>query len=329
MATTKISDIIKPQVLASMVPALLTEHMDFLRLGFATPDYNNVKIDQRGVFAEVPFYNELTGNDEVMTDDTSSIPEKISTSKDVGVVCHRIKSWGSRDLAKIVSGDDPMKEASRQLAKYWGYRGQQALINVLNGVFAATGPLGTSATAPHVKDVAVTSGTAVPITATTALDALALLGQYYTDIDGWVMHSKVFIDAQKDNLITYKYTQDPTTLTKELWNQPMFLGKPVVISDDVPVNTGTANYYKYTTYGLAKGALYFGTQKKMNPETDRDILAKEDVLSCDFHFVPHLKLCKWNVSTENPANTDLATATNWSLIATNHKFVKAVAIVTN
>lgn len=329
MATTKISDIIIPEVLGSMVPALLTEHMDFMRLGFATGDYNNVNITEGGSFVNVPFYGELTGDDEVMEDDKSSVPGKISTLKDIGVVCHRIKSWGSRDLAKILSGSDPMKEASRQLAAYWGYRGQQALIKVLNGVFAASGPLGTSATNPHVTDVAVTSGTAVPLTATQAIVTLQLMGQYFKDIDGWVMHSKVFLDCEKEKLVTYKETIGPDDLEKSMWRQPYFLGKPVVISDDVPVDTTTANYYKYTTYGLGKGALYFGTQKKMNPETDRDILAKEDVLSCDFHFVPHLKLVKWGVTTENPTNTQLATYSNWSLIAENHKFVKAIAIVTN
>lgn len=328
MATTKITDIIQPEVLGSMVPALLTEHMDLMRLGFATGDYKNINITEGGSFINVPFYGEITGDDEVMTDDTSSVPGKLSTLKDIGVVCHRIKSWGSRDLAKILSGSDPMKEASRQLAAYWGYRGQRALINVLNGNFAATGPLGTGATYPHITDVAVTSSTPVTLTATQAITTLQLMGQYFKDIDGWVMHSKVFLDCEAEKLITYSETKNPDDLTS-MWRQPSFLGKPVVISDDVPVDTTTSGFYKYTTYGLGKGSLYFGTQKKMNPETDRDILAKEDVLSCDFHFVPHLKLCKWAVTTENPTNAALATATNWSLIAENHQFVKAIAIITN
>lgn len=222
-----------------------------------------------------------------------------------------------------------MKEASRQLAKFWGYRGQQSLINVMNGVFADAGPLGVNAANPHVSDLSVTSGTPVTITAIQALTGLGLLGQYFQDIDGWVMHSKVYLDAEAEKLITYKYTEAPDTLDGSLWKTPRFLGKPVVISDDVPVDTTTAGFYKYTTYGLAKGTLYFGTQKAMNPETDRDILAKEDVLSCDMHFVPHMKLIKWNVTTENPANTDLATAGNWASIATNHKFIKAIALITN
>lgn len=328
MAVTRITDIIVPEVLGKMVPAMLTDHMDLMRLGFATGDYKNSNITDGGSFVNVPFYGELSGDDELMTDDTSSVPGKLSTLKDIGVVCHRIKSWGSRDLAKILSGDDSMTEAGRQLAKYWGYRGQQALINVLSGVFAATGPLGTGATYPHVTDVAVTESTAVKLSATQAIATLQLMGQYFTGIDGWIMHSKVFLDLEAEKLITYSETKNPDDLVS-MWRQPSFLGKPVVISDDVPVDTTTANYFKYTTYGLGKGSLYFGTQKKMNPETDRDVLAKEDVLSCDFHFVPHLKLVKWGVATENPTNAQLATATNWTLIAENHKFVKAIAIITN
>ena len=64
--STKIADIIKPYILGKMVPALLTEHMDFLATGLASKDYDNVSLTSGGNTVEVPYYGELTGDDEVL-----------------------------------------------------------------------------------------------------------------------------------------------------------------------------------------------------------------------------------------------------------------------
>ena len=111
---TKIADIIVPEVLTDMVSAMISPYIDFVKLGIATKDYENVDIREGGHFAEIPFYDQLTGDDEVLTDDTSMTPGKISTRKDIGVVCHRGRAWASRDLAKILSGDDPTQLATER-----------------------------------------------------------------------------------------------------------------------------------------------------------------------------------------------------------------------
>ena len=59
------------------------------------------------------------------------------------------------------------------------------------------------------------------------------------------------------------------------------------------------------------------------------ILAFEDVISTNIHFVPHIKLCKWNTTDTNPTNTQLATATNWASVANDHKFIGLIALQTN
>lgn len=331
MATTKISDIIVPDVMSSMASAEISNFLDFEKTGLLTSDYNNVDIREGGHFAEVPFYTQLSEStgDDVLYDDTSLVPEKISTGKDIGVVCHRGKAWGSRDLAKIVAKgqSDPQKEIARQVGSYWSKRIKAACIAVLNGAFNASGPLGTGATNPHLLDVGVTTGTAVPFSHTYALQAMNLIGDAMNDFDVIIMHSKVYTDIVNAQLVTFSTQFDPKTYDPR--DPGKYLGKQIIVSDSVPVNTGTASYYKYTTYFAKKGCMYLGRQQDLMTETDRDILAFEDVLSTQIHFVPHIKLVKWNVTDTNPTNTALATYSNWASVANDHKFIGLCALVSN
>lgn len=329
MATTKISDIIVPEVLAPMASAQISNYLNFERTGVVTSDYNNVDIRKGGHFAQVPFYNQLDGDDadEIITDTNSLTPQKITTGEDIGVVCHRGKAWGSRDLAAILSGDDPQKEIARQIGDYWGKRLDQTIINVLNGVFATTGPLGTGATNPHCLNVGVTSATKVLFTHTAALQAMNLLGDAMNDFDVIIMHSKVYTDLVSAKLTSWSLGFNPENTMVD--GNDSYLGKKIIVSDKVPVDVSTPSYPIYTTYFAKRGSIYLGRQKDLEVETDRDILGFEDVFSTSIHFVPHVKLVKWNQTITNPTNAQLATASYWTSVANDHKFIGLVALQTN
>lgn len=331
MATTKISDIIVPEVLGPMAAAEISNFLDFEKTGLVTSDYGNVDIREGGHFAEVPFYNQLDQTSEpteVLSDDTSLTPTKISTGKDIGVVCHRGKAWGSRDLAKILSGDDPQKEIARQVAKYYAKDLRSVFINVLNGVFADTsGPLGKDATNPHKLVVGVTANTKVLFTHSAALQAMQLLGDAMTDMNVLIMHSKVYADLATAKLTSFSMGFNPENTKPDATDS--YLGMSIIVSDNVPVDTSTPSYPLYTTYIAKKGCLYLGRQKDLMTESDRDILAQQDILATTIHYVPHVKLVKWNVTDTNPTNAALATATNWLSVANDHKFIPLVALVTN
>jgi hypothetical protein len=324
MATTKIADVVVPEQMASMANAEILKSLDFLKTGLAVKDYNNVDIREHGHFAEVPFYNELTGDDEVITDSASLTPDKITTGKDIGVVCHRGKAWGGRQLAAIVSGDDPMKEISRQVGTYWSKRIRTAIINTLNGVLNGTNGVLKDT---HASRVGVTTGTKVLLSHQTALTAMNLIGDAMDDFEVMVVHSKVFTDMINAQLVSFPYDTDPQRVKIKTWKK--YLECDVIVSDDVPVDAGVPLYKKYTTYFGKKGSIYLGMQRELMSETDRDSLAFEDILATQVHFVPHLKLVKWGVTTQNPTNAQLATGTNWTKVAANDKLIKFVALETN
>lgn len=326
MPETRISDVVVPEVLSDMVTAQISPYMDFLRTGVATKDYGNKDISDGGHFAKVPFYDQLTGTDDVLTDSTSLVPGKITTDTDIGVVCHRGQAWASRDLAKILSGDDPQKEIAKQVAKFWGKRFNAATIAVLNGVFDASA--GTLKDTHRVKDGADSSA-AVIISAGSIIKAASKLGDMMTEFDAIAVHSLVYADMLRAKLVSFPALNDPNTVDLTA-NPGKFLGLDIIVSDTLPVTAGgTAPFNLYTCYLLKKGCMYFGMQKQIMTESDRDILAQKDVLATTAHFVPHLKLVKWNSTDTNPSNTNLALAAKWTNVADDNKFIGAVALIVN
>lgn len=334
---TRISDVVVPEILSEMVQAQVVPYMDFVSLGLASRDYGNKDIREGGHFAEIPFYVDFDDDDEVLTDDESMVPSKITTGKDIGVVCHRGHAWASRDLAHILSGDDPMKEISRLIAKWWGKKSNDHIISVLRGIFdASAGTLKDT----HRLQVGVISSTKVTIASTNVIDAAILsLGDAVGQLSAIVVHAKVYGDMLKEKLIVYPERHDPGTVTMNQSTMMVdktngkvpgqYMGLDIIVSDNVYVNSGTPTYPLYSCYLMKKGAMYYGMQRDIMTETDRDILALQDVVSTNMHFVPHCKLVKWNVTDTNPTNAALYTAGNWSKVAADNKFLGVVELVVN
>jgi|LGVE01.1.fsa_nt_gb hypothetical protein len=324
MPETRVSDVIVPDELSDMVTAQISPHIDFQRLGIATKDYGNKDVSESGHFAKVPFYDQLTGDDEVITDTTSLTPGNISTDTDIGVVCHRGKAWASRDLAKILSGDDPQKEIAKQVAKFWGKKMNNTMIQVLNGIFyPSTGALAST----HYLKTAADDTAAVIITAASIVRAASKLGDEMSEFDAIVVHSLVYAD-----MVTAKMVSHPTVSTPDSVDitagPGRFLGLDIIVSDYCPTS-GSGTYGLYSCYLLKKGCMYLGMQKSVMTESDRDILAQKDVLASTVHYVPHMKLVKWNSTDTNPTNAALATASKWTNIADDNKFIGAVSLVVN
>lgn len=327
MAETRISDVVvDTDVLAKMSSGDLPKYNDFLRTGIATKDYKNADVSEGGHFANIPFYDQLTGASEVITDDTSLVPAKIGTKKDIGVVCHRGKAWASRDLAKILSGDDPVKEIAKQVARFWAKDLSVTLQCVLKAAFRTGGPL---TTAGLLHDVAVITGTAKLLDSDVAIAAMQKRGDEMTDYDAVVMHSKVYSSLVAAELVDFSFQNDAASFDIKKFGK--YLGMEIIVTDGVNVDTTTANYYKYDTYFCKKGALYLGMQKDLMTEKDRDILAQSDILATTCHFVPHLKLMPYNTSSgQNPANSVLELAASWSAhVAVDVKTIGIACVRTN
>lgn len=308
---TKISDVIVPEVFNPYVIQRSMELSALVQSGIIANDAALDALAQSGGrIINMPYWNDLTGEDEVLSDDNPLSPGKITSGKDAAVLIMRGKAWATNDLAKALSGDDPMKAIGDLVAGFWARRRQAALISILAGVF------GSASMAGNVSDISAASGDAAKFTATTFVDATQKLGDAKEVLSGIMMHSAVEAALAKQDLIETIKASDGSDVIK------LYMGKRVIVDDGCPTAAGV-----YSTYVFGAGAIGLGNGNAPVPtETDRDSLAGDDILINRQHFILHprgVKFTDTSVAEESPTNAELATAANWNRVYEN----KAIRIV--
>lgn len=317
MAVTKIADVIVPEIFTPYVIERTAEKSKLLQSGIAVanPKLNEL-VTAGGVTMQMPFWKDLQGDDEVLDDSKPLTPNKIGASKDIAALLLRGNAWGANDLAGALAGDDPMNAIVDLVADYWARKEQKTLLAVLKGIFASADM------SDHILDES-TKGIAGGV----ILDAKQLLGDAADQLQAVAMHSAVYTELQKQNLIEYVSSTGPSGSPIQI---PTYLGYSVVVDDGMPKEGDV-----YTTYLFARGAIGRGegTPVSMVPtETDRDSLAGEDYLINRRAFVLHPFGIKWkgNPTGSTPSNEELAVGTNWErvyesknigLVAVKHKLV--------
>lgn len=302
MAITRIADVIVPQVFNPYVIQRTAELSALSQAGIIS---NNPELDALasagGKLINMPFWNDLSGADEVLSDTGALTPEKITAAQDVAALFMRGKAWSTNDLAKALSGSDPMAAIGDLVADYWARRRQALLFSLLKGVFAS------ASMSDLVLDVSGLAAGANTLAGNTFIDALTLLGDAAGKITAVGMHSGSYASLQKQNLIEFVPTSDGKI------NIPTYMGKRVIVDDGCPVSTGV-----YTTYLFGEGAIGLGNGSAPVPtETDRDSLAGDDILINRQHFVLHPRGVKFNnasVAGSSPTNTECEAAANWTRV---------------
>ena len=304
MAVTKIADVIVPEIFTPYVIEKTAEKSRILTSGIAVANPRlNELVSGGGTTIQMPYWKDLTGADEVLSDQTPLTPGKIGTDKDIAALLLRGKAWGANELAGALAGDDPMAAIADRVADYWARQEQKILVSVLTGAFAA------ASMSNHVLDKSAATG---GIDGNMVLDAKQLLGDSADQLQAIMMHSAVYTELQKQNLIQYTTTSDGKITI------PTYLTYQVIIDDGMPVDT-TGNTPIYTTYLFARGSIGRGegTPVSLTPtETDRDSLAGEDFLINRRALVLHPMGVKWkgNPAGVTPSNAELATGTNWERV---------------
>jgi len=306
MAKTVIEDVIVPEVFNPYVIQRTAELSAFYQSGIIarTPELDRLA-SSGGKLINMPFWEDLTGDDEVLSDSTALTVGKIKAGQDVAALLARGRAWSVNDLAKALSGDDPMAAIGDLVAAYWARRFQAILIKTLDGIF------GHEDTEMDTNQHDITSNPAKKdddvISAKTAVDAIYKLGDNADKLTGFAMHSATVAKLTKDDLIE---TIPPSEGKPAIRT---FLGKPVVVDDSLPVSNGV-----YTTYIFGAGAFGWGEGGAPVPvETARDALAGDDILIHRRHFILHPRGVAFQnkqVSGATPSNTELAKYQNWKRV---------------
>lgn len=300
---TVLTDVIVPEVFSKYVIERSAELSAVYQSGILSPAPEiAAQLASGGEFVNMPFWQDLDGADSVL-DESDIVPAGHSTEEDIAVRIARAKAWERTDLSAELAGSDPFKALADRVAVYWNRRKNIALINALDGAFAAASMAG------NVHDISGETGAAAVISGGTFVDAQQKLGDAKDRLTAVMMHSATEAKLVKDDLIEYDIASDKKTRI------PYFMGKRVIIDDSLPVTTGV-----YTTYLFGEGAIGYGEIAPLKAvEVDRDALTKggTDILITRTHFVMHPRGVKWGVTTKRPTNAQLATGTNWTRVYEN------------
>lgn len=321
MATLR-SDLIIPEIFTPYVIEQTTQRDAFLASGVVQP-MAELNATEGGDYINVPFFKaNLTGDFEVLTDNSSLTPGKITADKQVGVVLHRGRAFESRDLAALAAGADPMAAIGAKVAEYIANQRQKDLIKCLEGVFGGL----TSNTGAAFIDLSFDKSGMTALGPRQCAKARALLGDQGDKLTAVAMHSAIYYDLVERKAIDYvtnaeargggTVTATPAPIVAgsiggayENPTVPTYMGLRVIVSDDLaPTSTN------YPVYFFTQGAIGSGEQMGLNTETDRDILAKSDAMSIDLHYCFHPIGAKYTTGTVNPTQAQLATITNWSKV---------------
>lgn len=331
--STKITDVIVPEVFNPYFIQRTTELAKFYMGGIVS---NDAQLDRLatagGKLINMPFWNDLTGADEILSDSSALTPGKITAAQDVAALHVRGRAWSVNDLAKALSGDDPMRAIGDLVAAYWARRYQAVALASLAGVFArnAASESGdmianiAGATVAAVTDDTKFSGDAF-------IDGQATFGDVTGVIAGVALHPHVYHRLKKIDNGAFEKESDGALEIET------YRGVRVIVDRNMPYTpaagaTGTDAAAKYTSYLFGTGAIGLGQGGAPVPsETDRDSLAGEDILVTRSHFVMHPRGVKFNSATVtgvSPSNAELALAANWTRVY-ERGAVRMAAVVTN
>lgn len=328
MAKTKIEDVVV--VADTMTPYMVqrsTENSRLYASGLVTndPELDSVA-EGTALTVRMPYWNDLTGESEGLSDTTALTPDKIGAEEDVAVKHYRGKAWAANELVKYFAGTDPIRAVYDRMADFWTRDMQNViLIPTLNGLFGVAGALTDS----HQKDL--TAGAAPDATNRIGSDAIidgaGLLGDRWADIVAMAMHSVIFRSLQKQGLIIFESLKDQDLQV------PMFLGREIIVDDKIAAISGVGAVAKYPVYLFGRGAFGLGNATIPSDEafeTDRDSLAGDDILISRRHFILHPRGVKFigTYTGQTPSKADLAAPANWSQVY-DDKNVRIVRILVN
>ena len=310
MAYTKLADVIVPEVFNPYFTQRTMEKANFYMGGIIQ---NNATLNQLatsgGTMINMPFFNDLTGDAEALSDTVPLTVNNITTSQDKARLQMLGKSFGSNDLAKALSGADPMAAIGDLIADYWARQYQTYLMASLSGVLASN----VAATGDMVINVATETGSTGPkFDANLFVDGQSTFGDVTRNVTGIAMHPDTYYQLLKtDNISFERESQGDLVIER-------YRGLKVIVDRNLPKVAGTTDGFKYTTVLFSEGSFGFGQGGAPVPtETDRDSLQGTDILITRTHFIMHPMGVKWNeasVAGLTPTKTELATAANWTRV---------------
>lgn len=334
MAKTAVADVIIPSVFEKYAIERTAEKSLFGVSGVVEHDpYWDGLAGGGGQTVDMPFWQDLSATRQLLSDAASLNVNKIGASKDIARIQNDAQAWSVNDLAKLLSGDDPMGAIADLVADYWARIDAGLIISSLKGLFASATMEG-NLLGIHSEAIANQSD-ATKLNGSTFVDATAKLGDKSEWLTAVAMHSATEAALRKADLIEFIPASDGKSQVRT------FQGRAVIVDDACPVRDGTTDGKVYTTYLFGRGVLAKGNASLNDPveggvgtrgvELSRTALASDSVLINRRRYLLHPRGVKFNsasVAGDSPTNAELETAANWTRVW-EAKNVRLVAVTHN
>ena len=322
MAKTQVADIIVPELFEGYVVERTAEKSRLFQSGLISIESTlSSKIAEGGQTVNIPFFQDLTGDDQVLTDGASLTPKKITATADVGIVHLRGDAFSVNDLSRKLSGADPLNTIVDLFADYWMRKHQDLLLGTLTGVFGETTMAANSTLdVYHTTGGAGSAGVDNVINGDVILDAKQLLGDNKGSLTAIAMHSKVETELAQADLIDFIKPSEGAAEIR------VFQGMEVIVDDKITVETIDGDPV-YSTYLFGRGAFAYaagdgseaaeGGEGTWAVELDRNALAGDSNIINRKRFILHPRGVKWNGASMAglaPTNLEVADNTNWTQV---------------
>jgi hypothetical protein len=309
---TALSDVIEPQVWNDYVLLKTTELSRFRQSGILVDLSQELMTQMAGPTVNMPYFNDLTGNDDVLDDTNDLAVNSITTGKDIAVKLARGKAFGASDLSADLSGGDPMSVIGNRFANFWVRKEQAVLLNVVAGALGSVANAGYNS-----LDISGLTGTAANFDPHGFIDACGQLGDHQDALAGVAVHSDTYKVMKKQDLIDFIKPSDGGE------DIPVYQGKFVIVDDGMPKSGST-----YTTYIFGPGAIGYATASPRRPvgfERRELVGGGMEFLVHRRYLCMHLRGVKWvgTPAGNSPTNAELATIGNWTKLYDN-KLIRVV-----
>lgn len=334
-----VGDVVVPEVFSPYVQQLTEEKSRLIQSGAVTRDaVLDADLAGGGLTFHEPSFKDLDNDaDNVAsaTLGTTSTPNKVGVSTEIQVRLSRNQSWSSGDLAADLAGADPMNAIANRVAAYWVRRLQAAFVATITGVFAdnAANPTGTEHVLNDmtydVSGVSFVDGV-TNFSAEAFLDAAVTMGDSMDSLGLVMMHSIVYNRALKNNLIDFI----PDAINPAAAKIPTFLGRVVIVDDNVPRSSGV-----FQTWLFGAGSVRMGMgSPKVPTEVDRTPAAGngsgQETLYNRTEWILHPVGNAYAVASpakggpDNTANSGmLAHADSWQRVFPERKQIKIARLI--
>ena len=336
MATTQLSDVIIPEVYADYQAVNSPEKTALYEGGIVVSDaLLTQKANSGGQILDIPFWNDIDATDEpnVSSDNpaTSATPSKITASKQIARVSYLNNGWSSANLSGEIAGSDPMTRIAARTGTYWQRQWQRRLIRSALGAYADNAANDSS---DMINAIAIEDGnaaTSANLFSRTAFTTAAFTsGDHFDDYAAIAVHSIVYKRMLDNNDIDFiKDSEGNLTV-------PAYLGRRIIIDDQMPVAAGGTSGFKYTSVLFGAGAFGYGegspavpVEVDSNPEQGNGagietLWERKTWLLHPFGF----QFTSTTVAGDSPTLAELALAANWDRVV-DRKNIPLAFLVTN